>query len=314
VTLEPVTVVYIGGSGRSGSTLLASILGALPGCYPVGEFQAIWNALERNELCGCGTTIQSCDFWQRVGDQAFGGWEGVDIHEMRALRHYFSRHRRLPLLLSPRVLGRSERELTSYLHALELLYHAVRTVSGCDVIVDSTKNVSGALLLHRSPTLRVRVVHLVRDSRAVAFSNKRTVHQPQYATHPTLRDEPMARYGPVESALRWSVQNLAFQTLRVRDLPKSVVRYEDLTRKPQELSDEIAKSLDICNPATLMAVMSRGHYEAKALHTVGGSRIRFKRGAIAIREDDEWKTAMRWFDRAIVTLLTIPLLRAYRYL
>ena len=35
-------VLYIGGDGRSGSTLLAAILGNHEGFFPVGEIRTVW--------------------------------------------------------------------------------------------------------------------------------------------------------------------------------------------------------------------------------------------------------------------------------
>ena len=36
------TIVFIGGAGRSGSTLLEKILGNLDGCFSAGELRFIW--------------------------------------------------------------------------------------------------------------------------------------------------------------------------------------------------------------------------------------------------------------------------------
>src|SRR5215204_2827150 len=52
---ERVTVLYIGGHGRSGSTILAQTLGQIPGFVNVGEVWQVWyRGLRENERCGCG--------------------------------------------------------------------------------------------------------------------------------------------------------------------------------------------------------------------------------------------------------------------
>jgi hypothetical protein len=49
------TVLYIGGYGRSGSTVLDRVLGALPDAVSVGEIRSIWGAVLREDrLCACG--------------------------------------------------------------------------------------------------------------------------------------------------------------------------------------------------------------------------------------------------------------------
>jgi hypothetical protein len=83
---EPVKVAFIGGWGRSGSTLLASMLGEVPRMTPVGELRYIWErGLHDDELCGCGERFGECPFWQAVGREAFGGWDAVDADEVIAL-------------------------------------------------------------------------------------------------------------------------------------------------------------------------------------------------------------------------------------
>src|SRR5690349_13356603 len=73
-------VLYIAGEGRSGSTVLAALLGTYENYVSVGEIRGVWRAVETDELCGCGLQFSQCPFWTEVGRDAFGGWEHVD-HE-----------------------------------------------------------------------------------------------------------------------------------------------------------------------------------------------------------------------------------------
>lgn len=56
-------VLYIGGYGRSGSTIIGLILGQHNSCVHFGEFGVFWSALKRNRVCTCGSTLHNCDFW-----------------------------------------------------------------------------------------------------------------------------------------------------------------------------------------------------------------------------------------------------------
>ena len=49
------------------------------------------------------------------------------------------------------------------------------------------------------------------------------------------------------------------------------------------------------------------------VHALAGNPSRFKDGPIEIRRDDRWKTDQPRGQRAIVSLLTWPLLRRYGY-
>ena len=75
-------VLYIAGVGRSGSTLLERMLGAVPGAVNTGELNAIFSRVsQQDQRCGCGEPFSECPFWREVGAEAFGGWEAV-THRM----------------------------------------------------------------------------------------------------------------------------------------------------------------------------------------------------------------------------------------
>jgi hypothetical protein len=79
---------------------------------------------------------------------------------------------------------------------------AVHRVSGGAPIIDSSKSPLYAWLLQREQSIRWDFVHLIRDSRAVAFSHQRTRRDP------SARDERFLRKaGPITSAAEWSSRN-----------------------------------------------------------------------------------------------------------
>lgn len=90
-------VLFVGGLGRSGSTLLELILAQHPDVCAVGEVVHLWErALGGDERCGCGERFTACDFWQRVGEHAFGGWSAVDRDDVLALKATVDRTRHIP--------------------------------------------------------------------------------------------------------------------------------------------------------------------------------------------------------------------------
>src|SRR5205085_9377274 len=63
----PVRVLLIAGSGRSGSTLLANLLGSVPGVFSAGEMRYLFDrGLRDNRLCGCGVPFRECPVWTRI--------------------------------------------------------------------------------------------------------------------------------------------------------------------------------------------------------------------------------------------------------
>jgi hypothetical protein len=58
-----IKVIYMAGSGRSGSTLLEQILNQVESFRAVGELRHLWRADYETDLCGYGVTLSACPFW-----------------------------------------------------------------------------------------------------------------------------------------------------------------------------------------------------------------------------------------------------------
>jgi Sulfotransferase family len=314
VTGAPVPrVIYLGGLGRSGSTLVERLLAGLPGVCSVGEIVHMWQrGVVQDERCGCGEPFSGCAFWRGVGDAAFGGWARVDTERVAALRAAVDRTRHIPLLAAPALPPAIRRDLAEYLGYYTRVYSAVAEVSGCPVIVDSSKHASLAFCLRWHPGLDLRVVHMVRDSRAVAFSWARQVSRPDAAT-PSY----MARYSPTAAAGHWNAQNGAFQLLASEGVPTLRVRYEDVAAAPAATLARIAEFAGVAASGDdfgfLGAEDGTSWASLGVAHTASGNPMRFTIGRVPIRRDDRWRTAMPPSHRRTVTALTLPLLARYGY-
>ena len=226
--MSAVPVLYIGGWGRSGSTLLSHLLGGLDGMVSVGELRYLWQAgPAADELCGCGQSFSECPFWQAVGQEAFGGWDKVDVDEVLGLEAAVLRHRNIPLLALPRLFPEHARKVDRYAELTARVYAAILTVSGAEMVVDSTKNPPYAYFLRRAPGVGLRVLHLVRDSRGVVHSWMKRVERPEITGDAAYFEE----FSPWRAGIRWMECNLAFDVLRLRT-PTARMRYEALAAEP----------------------------------------------------------------------------------
>jgi Sulfotransferase family len=309
---EQITVLYIGGRGRSGSTILAQMLGQIPSFVNVGELWQVWyRGLRENERCGCGQPFYSCEFWRAVGDEAFGGWDNVDVDKMVALMPYLKRQRYAPhYILAAKTSVRS-REMNTLLEecgpVLEQLYRAIQRVSGAGVIVDSSKHLSYAVVLSLLPFTDLRVVHLVRDSRAVAYSWARSTER--IVGGRTL----MARLSPAYQSRAWSLQNYSYGILS-GFAPLSRLRYEDFVNDPTRYLAETLTRVGFGDEAGSLPTVRGREISLSVEHTVSGNPDRFRTGNIKLQPDEEWKVKMRGADKNVVTALTAPLLLRYGYL
>jgi Sulfotransferase family len=304
-------VLYIGGFGRSGSTLIERSIGELSDACAVGELVHLWErGLQNNELCGCGLAFRDCPFWAAVGLRAFGGWESFDVAEALRLKHAVDRNRFVPRLLLPWPAGvfdrEFRRELRAYVALYDAIYQAVAEESGAKVVIDSSKHASLALCLRRASRHRIRVAHVVRDSPAVAYSWSKVVARPEAAG-----DDEMARYSAPRAALWWNVYNLMFALIRRVHLPLRRVRYEDFVADPLPVIRDLAAwGGSDADPGAFL----RDHtVQLSQGHTVAGNPMRFRVGEIAIKRDDQWRTAMPAALQRRVRLLTWPFRLAYGY-
>lgn len=314
---EAVRVLYLGGLGRSGSTLLERLLGELPGVCPAGELVHMWQrGIAENELCGCGEAFSGCDFWTQVGKAAFGGWESVSTDRILGLKAAVDRTRRIPALARRSLPVRLQAAVTDYTGYYLSLYRAIADVSGCETVVDSSKHASLAFCLARPQEIDLRVIHLVRDSRAVAYSWTTQVARPERAGGGA--GIYMTTYRPARAAAQWNAQNGALQLLARRGTPVLRLRYEDFVAAPEQSLRQAARFAGLAAGDLPLGILGPDGESWCALlseaHTASGNPMRFATGKVPIRGDDRWRAAMPRAERRMVTALTLPLLSHYGYI
>jgi hypothetical protein len=299
-------VLYIGGLGRSGTTLLERLLGELPGACALGEVVHLWDRDVRDdERCACGRPFSGCGFWRAVGERAFGGWDRLDVRQVLALRQAVERTRHIPRLARWHLPGEYGARVARYAQYYTRVYEAAAAVSGCPVVIDSSKHSALAFCLRWSADLDLRVVHMVRDSRGVAYSWMKTVARPE------ADGGEMTRYAPGRAALLWNAHNAAFGLLRRTGVPVYRLRYEELLADPVRVIRELAEFAGL-DPGPL-DFFGDGTVRLGTCHSAAGNPMRFTTGELPLRHDDAWRAALPPRQRRLVGALTAPLLTAYGY-
>lgn len=298
-------VVFLSGMGRSGSTLLERLLGALPGWWSMGEVLHVWGrGVQSNEQCGCGEPFLSCPIWTEIGEKAFGGWRQLDVASIIKLHRSLERDRYIPLLYRPRLSRAFSRRLTDYNRILSRLYEATRAVTGASVLVDAGKHVTAALVLRHNPDVDLRIVHNIRDSRGVAFSFSKVKPRPS-ANGETM----MHRMPPLETATRYLAYNTLLAAVFGRE--RRLVRYEDLITDPGGTVSDIHEW--ISNKPTDAVSASGNTVDLPAGHGISGNPMRSQTGPTVLAIDDEWRRAMPFGQRLLVTAITTPTLIGSKY-
>jgi hypothetical protein len=201
-----------------------------------------------------------------------------------------------------RTNGDKRGDIATYLRYYEHLYRAIGEVSGARWIVDSSKDPSFGHVLALSDQIDLAVVHLVRDSRAVAYSWTREKHDPGTG-------RPMSRQHPLRSALEWDIAEWAARRLTRRVSSSMTLRYEDLVARP---ASAVQLVLDLVGE-TADPPLEGKKVRLDSGHAVSGNPMRFETGVVTITEDKQWQEALPRSSRFLVTATTWPGLSAHGY-
>lgn len=299
---RPADCVYIAGSGRNGSTFLGLHLERSPDICFAGELTHLWErGLQENQRCGCGLPFRKCEFWTAVVLEGFGQLSSGDVSEMVSLRKRISSLTRLVQLRVGTKHVDTE-TVNAYGRIYTQLVAAVRKISGCQTVVDSSKYPTDlATLLCADVSLRT--IHLVRDCRAVVYSWRRKKERKEIHWKTQL----MPRYGAFQTALAWKQFNAVICQLAGADEERyRLLRYEDLM---SDFAAELSKITNWLQCGTAELITS-----AKATgHSVSGNPCRFDFDPGNVKPDLEWQQQMSACDRLIAQLICRRQQREYGY-
>jgi hypothetical protein len=293
-------LVFILGTGRSGSTLLSMILGAHTDVFGPGETILFDRWTRTNDRCSCALPVRSCPVWSQVLDRMAArrgiGVAGLAEDFPTELGEAFDRSRVLEgaahllsiggVRLLPRGLWTRLRELRWFAelrrrteNALEL-YDCLSEASGGRTLVDSSKSVYRTLHVYTRRAEAVRVIFLTRDGRGTVNSLMK---------HHGFSAERAARRWRIGNAYtRWMIARMPL-TQRIH------VRYEALCVEPERTVRDVCAFMGLeYEPAML-------NFRAAAHHMIAGSPMRFG-GRAEIGEDSSWRremsaVALRTFER-----------------
>ncbi|WP_407653554.1 sulfotransferase family protein [Actinoplanes oblitus] len=299
-------VLFLGGLGRSGTTLVERLLGELPGVCALGEVVHLWQRdLCDDERCGCGARFSACEFWQQVGKNAFDGWANVDVDRVHALRDAVERTRHIPRLAASATPAADVREYAGY---YARIYAAAAEISGARLVVDSSKHSALAHVLRAAGGIDLKVLHVVRDARGVAYSWTKRVARPE-----TDGVQEMTRYSPGRSALLWNAHNAAFGLLARRGVPVRRIRYEEFLADPRAALIRLADFAGLTLHPSDLDFLRPGHADLRVGHSAAGNPMRFTVGRLPLRHDDAWMRSLPAAQRRLVGAVCGPMLRAYGY-
>jgi glycosyltransferase involved in cell wall biosynthesis len=174
-------------------------------------------------------------------------------------------------------------------------------------VVDSSKWPVQALVLARAG-VDVRVIHLVRDARGVAYSlSKKDVARP----HALSESDLMWRNPPAEAAARWVACQAQTEALRYSGLRVTRMHYEDFVCEPRRTIETALAQLGVpVGPSELAHVDGTRVVLGKS-HGLSGNPSRFRDGEFILHADEAWQAQMARRDRVLVSVIGLPFLLSY---
>ena len=299
-------VLFIAGMGRSGSTLLDRLLGANGGVCSVGELRWIWTlGFGENQFCGCGARFLACPFWKAVLAEAFPDGLPDDPSMMARRQDALLRLKWTPFLGSRLPSARLRRSFREFASTHRRLCRAIAAVSGAAVVVDSSKYPPYGMALRATRGLDLRTVHLVRDSRATAYSISRQ-------RDPGVEGRAGYRYsrGAALVAVNWLALNALTETAWATRRSYLRLRYEDLAANAERWT---ARVLDFAGLRSAGPRNEGGAFDLGVQHTLAGNPMRMQTGLLVVEPDLAWRNALPRRDKLVTTALTWPGLLRYGY-
>ncbi|MCP4469520.1 MAG: sulfotransferase [Gammaproteobacteria bacterium] len=295
-------VIYIAGSGRTGSTLLSLLLSQRHPVANLGQIRDLAAAVRTNAPCSCGSSVPDCPFWGIALASLYGDSVQTGLDQLSKGLRVFRRQYRKADWTRQSDRTRLAEQNRDFLQRMSALYHAAAKAVDASVVVDSSKSPEIAAALSLTGDLDLVLVNLVRDPRAIAVSwVKRN------------DDFGMAR----KSAERWRKRQLELRQFdNIPGIEFITLRYEDFTRQPQKYLELILEHAGEAGsfPQPIAAKQYEISWRRQHLFPPANEKILSAMPSeTTIIPSDGWRHRRHWRERLVATYTTFPLSLKYGY-
>jgi hypothetical protein len=272
----PFTVAYILGSGHCGSTLLSMLLNGHSRMLALSELRKIRVVLKQPPTSSDPNPLDE-PLWTGVRRRYEA--DGARFDDV-AIDHP-----------SWKTFARWNRaRIQAWAEPGVRLFGCIAAESGRDILIDSSKSWQQLYLLRRSGRVPIKVLHVLRDGRAVLHSYKRKY------------DGFLSNFG------QWAKPSAMAAVLRpmFADDEWMPVHYEALATDPTGTVTQVCRFLGTEFEPPMMRFRSHPWFGIRGNRMAQGS-------SEEIRLDEKWRRDLPRRDRLLFELLGGPLNRYYGY-
>lgn len=277
------------GAGRSGTTLLATLLGNSEHIVTLGEMHQFLDYLLENKPCSCGQQLPDCEFWKPVLEKIKAAYTTTQLAAFNKANKRLESHSQIigSLLFRDKKYQAFQKDLFTY----------IGQVHNSPLYLDSAKYISRGVQLAKTPGIDIKIVYVVRDVRGIIHSFKKKVQTSKSPLSAIVYYSTINSFGLLAQWVlgRKKVMRLRYESLMsqpensLRELSKFIG--EDLSKVTQKLQDN--------EPFTMP-------------HIVGGNRLKANK-RIKLSPDFAWKKSQSRPTQILYYLLTLPILFIFKY-
>ncbi len=278
-------ILYLMGTGRSGTTILEILLSNNPGIFGSGEITYIFkDGFLNNEICSCGNHALDCSFWKNVYQRC--NWKRTELTSINSLFREIEWHTGFPKLFLNLI---PPKKMSRYRDLNQKLFEAVQTASGQNIIIDSSKYAGRGLALSSLFPEKVKILCLTRSPRGLLQAFQKEAAEEQ---------KPK---GLIATFLYDTYVLFCCRLVAIRTRQKIChIRYDDL------MDDYVGVLYKIKNRLGLnfSAVQEKIEYHnlLDVGHIVTGNRLR-KKGKVKFKPEQTAKSLIGFPEKIVVLIM-----------
>jgi len=275
------SLIYIGGYGRSGSTLLDAYISSADGFFGLGECANFYESAYQGDSCECGEKLTACEFWSGF----FNQYDRLQMHGLSV------EAKRMDSL----ILRHSGEKCLRFWKAF---FGYARDKSGEKIIVDSSKTTRETFYRPFNLSIigeDVIFIYLYKEPSDLVASLKK-------GSNKFLAGMNSEKYGfrfLLKSFAGWFVGNVGavLAVLRLGPEKSIILNYRDFASDPTI----VGRCLENFGVSHVPSEMTEGH-------GISGNRTRSSISAIHYKKPDI--SGFKTMDKVIVIIMT-TLLRIF---
>ena len=279
-----ISLIYLLGAGRSGTTLLSALLNNHSKINAIGEIHQFYEHIEQNKNCSCGLKLEECLYWNKTVRNL--NKDKKDIHN--AVKYSDEKEGHSNIL---RLIFRKSQD-NKYLSYQERYFELINQYSKKEWLLDSSKYIARYLLLKKSNKLKIKGIYIVRDVRGVINSFDKKVQ---------------TQKSPLSAIAYYLLINFFGQLVCWIDKDVMKIKYEDLTKTPEKVLSRIYTHIFEQNQNEILLPKN-----FDMPHIIGGNRMK-SNSMISIKSDLKWKRTIARPKQIGYYLLSFPIMLFNRY-